>query len=41
MLPVHIKEKLDNFFLEKEFAIVEANGKITLREKSKTGKLRI
>lgn len=38
MLPVHIKEKLDNFFLEKEFAIVEANGKITLREKSKTGK---
>lgn len=38
MLPVHIKEKLDNFFLEKEFAIVETNGKITLREKSETGK---
>ena len=38
MLPVHITKKLDEFFLEKEYAIIEENGEITLREKSNTGK---
>ncbi|SES62069.1 hypothetical protein [[Clostridium] polysaccharolyticum] len=38
MLPVHIKEKLKDFFLEGEFAMIEANGQITLREKSQEGK---